>query len=138
MEVYTPPPYREKRLAGRTPKLSPEARMLVGQKCTNKQWTYRKAAKLMKVSSGAVAKCVKDYKNGTINKKRKELLKNKNSEVENYRHQAELKGLKQEIAELYLENQLLKKILNNSLQVKEYDGSVITTDNYDQLPKDAK
>ena len=92
----------------------------------------------MKVSSGAVAKCVKDYKNGTINKKRKELLKNKNSEVENYRHQAELKGLKQEIAELYLENQLLKKILNNSLQVKEYDGSVITTDNYDQLPKDAK
>ena len=53
-------------------------------------------------------------------------------------HQAQVKELKQEIADLYLQVQILKKILNKSLLVKKSNGSVITTDNLGQLQRDVE
>lgn len=138
MEVFTPPPYREQRLPGRTPKLTQETRMMVARKVNSKELTYREASKLFGISTGVVAACVKDLKKVGVNQKQVERRKDQNSKVANYRHDAQLKELKQEIADLYLENQMLKKFLNQSLHVKKYDGSVITTENLDQFKKDAE
>jgi transposase len=129
MEVFTPPPYREKRAAGRPTKLTQQTRMLVAQKVVGKEFTYREAAKAFGISSGAVSACVREFKKQGIQGKRSARRQEINEEIASYRHQAQIKELKQEIADLFLENQVLKKILNKPLLVKKYDGSVITTEN---------
>ncbi len=138
MEVFTPPPYREKRPIGRQPILSTETRLMIAKKVTSKEMTYREAAKTFGISPGAVGACVRLAKNeGAATKKKKREAEFK-SEISDYRHHAQIKELKQEIADLYLENQMLKKIVNKSLQIKKYAGSTITTENLDQLQRDAE
>lgn len=133
MEVFTPPPYREKRVNGRPSKLSTEMRLVVAKKVISKEMTYRDAAKMFDISPGAVASCVKLFKKqGSLTQRNKRAAEFK-TDVNEYRHQAQIKELKQEIGDLYLENQMLKKFLNKSLQIKKFAGSVITTENLDQL-----
>lgn len=138
MEVFTPPPYRESRPSGRPSKHTFETRLMIGRKVVSKEMTFREAAQAFGISQGAVASCARLYKNQGALKKRNERTQQRNTEISDYQHQAQLKELKQQIAELFLENQMLKKILNKSLQVKKYAGSVITTENLDQLQKDAE
>ena len=138
MEAFTPPPYREKRPHGRPPMHSVEMRLLIGKQCVEKTMTYREAAKTYGISSGAVSACVRLYKNGDKKKQRNSNYHRQNAEVDSYRHQAQVKDLKHQIADLFLENQMLKKILAKSLQVKKLNGSVITTENLDQLQRDVE
>jgi hypothetical protein len=46
--------------------------------------------------------------------------------------ETQIRNLKQEIADLYLENLMLKKILEYSKHLKKEDSSVITSENLDQ------
>ena len=138
MEVFTPPPYREKRPAGRQPKLTHETRLLVGRKVTSKEMTYSEAAKTFGISQGAVGACAKLFKNQGLNAKRSERNRERSIEIANYQHQAQVKELKHQIADLFLENQMLKKILNRSLQIKKESGSVITTENLGALQEDVE
>lgn len=138
MEVFTPPPYKEKRPIGRAPKLTVEARLLVGQKVLSKDMTYVEATKTFGISQGAVSNCIKFYQKQSVYKKKNERNAERNVEIDDYRHKAELKALKQEIADLYLENQLLKKLINRSAQQKKLSGSVITSENLDQLKRGAE
>ena len=138
MEAFTPPPYREKRANGRPSKLSTEMRMIVAKKVIDKEMTFREAAQLFGISTGAVNACVKLYKKeGSLTQRRKSTAEFKTG-VNEYRHQAQIKELKQEIGDLYLENQMLKKFLNKSLHIKKFAGSVITTENLDQLQEDVE
>jgi transposase len=138
MEVFTPPPYREARPHGRPAKLTPEARLAVANSVMSKEMTYREAAKAYGISPGAVGSCVRLYKKDGAKSKVNARIKAYNKASDEYRHQAQVKELKQEIADLYLQVQILKKILNKSLLVKKSNGSVITTDNLDQLQKDVE
>ena len=138
MEVFTPPPYREARPNGRPAKLTPEARLAVANSVISKEMTYREAAKAYGISPGAVGSCVRLYKKEGTKSKRNERVNAYNKASDEYRHQAHVKELKQEIADLYLQVQILKKILNKSLLVKKSNGSVITTDNLDQLQRDVE
>jgi len=138
MEVFTPPPYREARPLGRPSKLTPEARVAVAQSVLSKEMTYREAAKAYGISPGAVGTCIRNLRKQGANSKRNEKVNAYNKASDEYRHQAHVKELKQEIADLYLQVQILKKILNKSLLVKKSNGSVITTDNLDQLQKDVE
>ena len=138
MEVFTPPPYREARPHGRPAKLTPQARYAVAQSVISKEMTYREAAKAYGISAGAVGSCVRLHKKGAVNSKRNEKVNAYNKASDEYRHQAQVKELKQEIADLYLQVQILKKILNKSLLMKKSNGSVITTDNLDQLQRDVE
>jgi transposase len=138
MEVYTPPPFREARTNGRPQKLTPEAQLLVASKVTSKEMTYREAAKAFGVSTAVIGRCVKVAAGNASKKKRNETANAYNATAEAYRHQAQIKELKLEIGDLYLENQMLKKILNKSVQIKKSNGSVITTNNLDQLQRDVE
>lgn len=138
MEAFTPPPYREKRPNGRPSKLSAEMRLIVAKKVIDKEMTFREAAQLFGISTGAVNACVKLYKKeGSLTQNRKRTAEFK-GEMNDYRHQAQVKELKQVIGDLYLVNQMLKKFLNKSLHIKKFAGSVITTENLDQLQEDVE
>lgn len=134
MEVYTPPVYQEKRPPGRQPKLTHETRMLVGRKVDGKELTYEQAAKDFGISQASVGGCVKLFRGQGVSQRRMERYRERQQESAGYHHQAQLKELKNEIAELYLENRMLKKILSHSQRKKKEDSSVITSESLDRLP----
>ena len=133
MEIFTPPEVREKRPPGRRAKHSPEYRMMVAKKCVEEGMTYREAASTFGLSHGSVYAIIQQYKHHGDKAKRKVTGSKYKKEVEEYRHQAQMKDLKHEIAELYLENLMLKKALEHSLRMKKEDSSVITSENLERL-----
>jgi transposase len=138
MEIFTPPNVIEKRPPGRRPKHSPEYRMMVAKKVVEGAMSFREAAKAFGVSHGSVGAIVRQYKHQGGKVKRNERVSKYKQEVEAYRHQQQMKDLKLEIADLYLENLMLKKALEHSLRKKKDDSSVITSENLDQLKEDVK
>ena len=138
MEIFTPPTIKEKRPPGRQAKNSVEYQIMVARKCVEEGMTYREAAKTFNVSHGSVYAFIQKYKDHGAKSKRKVTSSKYQKEVEDYRHQSQVKDLKHEIAELYLENLMLKKALQHSLQTKKDDSSVITSENLDRLKEAAK
>ena len=138
MEIFTPPSVKEKRPPGRQSKSSVEYQVMIARKCVEEGMTYREAAKTFNVSHGSVYAFIQKYKNQRSKSKRNTRVSKYKQEVEEYRHQAQVKDLKHEIAELYLENLMLKKALKHSLQMKKEDSSVITSENLDRLKKGVK
>ena len=123
---------------GRTSKFTTEMRLMIGRKVSEKEMTYKEAQETFGVSQGAIGSYIKQFKNQTTYDRRNERNHERSAEIINYRHQGQVKELKQQIADLFLENQMLKKILNKSLEIKDDNGSVITTENLAQSQEDAK
>ena len=138
MEVFTPPIIQEKRPPGRQPKLSVEMQIMIAKKVTEEGMSYREAAKVFNVSHGSIYAYKQKYKDGNLKKKRKQTASKYKERVEDYRHKAEVKELKHEIANLYLENLLLKKALEHSVRRKSEDLSVITSESLAQSKEGAK
>ena len=111
---------------------------MVGKKVVEKELSYRKAAKTFGMSAGAVGLCAKLYRDKDLKINRKKRYHERNVEVDNYRHEAQIKDLKLQVADLFLETQMLKKILNKSLQIRKENGSIVTSENLDRLQKDAE
>jgi transposase len=138
MEVFNPPLVKEKRPPGRQPTHSQEYMHMVARKVVEEGMTYREAAKTFGISHGAVHQWILKYKNQTFKTKRKARKTQYDDQVEQYRHTAQLKELKHEIAELYLENLMLKKALKHSLELKKLNSSIFTSENLAQLQELAK
>lgn len=138
MDILTPPDVREKRPPGRRPRYSVTYMQMVATKVVEDGMSYRDAGKTFNLSHGSIANIVKNYKVGGAKRKRKETKSKYTEEVENYRHQSHLKDLKIQIADLYLENLMLKKMLEHSLQKRKESSSDITSENLDLLPERAK
>jgi transposase-like protein len=138
MEIFTPPNVVPKRPPGRMPRHSPEYRMMVAKKVVEEGMSYREASKAFDLSHGSISAIVKQYKHEGSKSKRNERTSKYKQEVEAYRHQTQMKDLKLEIADLYLENLMLKKALEHSLRKKKENSSVITSENLDRLKEDAK
>jgi transposase len=138
MEIFSPPQVKEKRPPGRQPKHSEEYRMMVARKVVEEGMTYREAATTFNLSHGTVYQVIQKYKNKGAKTKRNVQTSKYKQEVEEYRHTAQVKELKHEIAELYLENLMLKKALEHSLRMKKEDSSVITSENLERLKGAAK
>ena len=138
MEIFTPPLVKEKRPPGRQPKHTPEFMMMVGRKVVDEGMKYREAATAFGLSHGAISAYIQKYKNGSSKVKRKQRTTKYQEEVESYRHESQIRELKHEIAELYLQNLMLKKALSHSLQKKKENSSVITSENFDPSVADAE
>jgi galactokinase/mevalonate kinase-like predicted kinase len=80
----------------------------------------------------------KEYLSQGSKSKRSERTTKYKKEVEAYRSQQQMKDLKLEIADLYLENLMLKKALEHSLKMKKEDSSVITSENLERLKEGVK
>lgn len=133
MDIFTPPLIKEKRPPGRRAKHSVEFQMMVARKCVEEKMTYREAAKTFSVTHGSVWAWIQKYKKQNYKIKSKATRSKYAQEVEKYRHEAQVKELKHQIAELYLENLMLKKALKHSVQLKKEDSSVITSENLEEL-----
>lgn len=138
MEIFTPPNVVPKRPPGRTPRHSPEYRMMVAKKVVEEGMSYREASNAFGLSHGSISNLVKQYNHEGSKSKRNERSSKYKKEVEAYRQTQQLKDLKLEIADLYLENLMLKKALEHSLRKKKDDSSVITSENLDRLKEDVK
>jgi transposase len=138
MEIFTPPQMKEKRPPGRQPKHTAEFMIMVARKVLEEGMSYREAAKTFNISHGSVHAWILKYKNQEHRLRRNKRISKYKKEVDNYRHEAQVKELKHEIAELYLENLMLKKALKHSLELKKSNSSVITSENLDQLPEVAE
>ena len=138
MEIFTPPNVVPKRPPGRMPKHSVEYRLMVAKKVVEEGMSYREAANAFGLSHGSVGQIVKQYAHEGAKSKRNERNSKYKKEVAAYRQQQQVKDLKLEIADLYLENLMLKKALEHSLRKKKDDSSVITSENLDRLRGDAK
>lgn len=132
MELFETPAFLEKRAPGRTPIHTYETRLMIGRQVVNKEFSYSKAAQAYGLSEGAVGACVKLYKEKELgqrtSEKKAERQKERNEALVDFHHQTQVKQLKHEIAELYLENQLLKKALKHFRSPKKDSGSVITAE----------
>jgi transposase len=138
MEVFMPPDVRPKRPHGRRSKHSESFQLMVAKKVVDERMSYRDAAKSFGMSHGSISNVVKKYKGHKFNSKRKLTSNKYKAEVENYRHKTQVNDLKLEIAELYLENLLLKKMCEHYQQKRSEDSSDITSKNLDLLPGRAK
>jgi transposase len=138
MEIFTPPEVKPKRPPGRRSKHSVEYQLMVARKCQDEGMTYREAARTFGLSHGSVYAILKKYRKDGLKARRKETTTKYAKEVENYRHQNQLRELKHEIAELYLENLMLKKALSHSLRTKKERSSVITSESLERSSEDVK
>lgn len=138
MEIFTPPNVIPKRPPGRQAKHSPEYRLMVAKKVVEEGMSYREAGNSFGLSHGSIAAIVKEYKSEGSKSKRNERKSKYRKEVEAYRHQQQVKDLKLEVANLYLENLMLKKALEHSLRKKNDDSSVITSENLERLKEAVK
>lgn len=138
MEIFTPPQVKEKCPPGRRPRHSQEYMIMVARKCIDGGMTYREASKTFGISHGSVYQFIQKYKHEKFRTKTNTRVSKYKKEVDDYRHQAQVKELKHEIAELYLENLMLKKALKHSMSLKSGDSSVITSESLDQSAEDAE
>lgn len=142
MDLFETPIVKEKKAIGRTPIHTHETRLMIGRQVVNKELSYSKAALAYGLSEGAVGAAVKLYKQTELGVRTKEKKavrqQERNETLQEYHHQTQVKQLKQEIAELYIENQLLKKALKHFRQPKRGYGSVITPESLDPSQKAAE
>lgn len=126
---------REKKLLGRKSPHSIEFQIMVAKKVHGGEITYREASKTFGISSGCVASWVRKHGKGTtpIPKPRKETEATVIGRMETH-----VKELKAEIAELYLQNLMLKKAIKYTVEKKSVGSSVITSENLAEYQRGAE
>ena len=138
MEIFNKQPApKTKGKPGRRPKWTEEFTLMVAKKVVDERMSYAEAKATFDVSNGAIASWVKKYKNGLLSPhqvEQKELCKS----LTIHKLEDQIKHLKTEIGELYLETRMLKKIAVYSQQKKKENSSVITSEHLDQFQKDVK
>ena len=137
MEIFTPPEVKAKRPPGRRSKHTEAYQEMVAKKVAQGM-SYREAGKTFGLSHGSIANILKKFEAGKLKERRKETSTRYSKEVESYRHQKQVNDLKIEVADLYLENLMLKKMLEHSLHRKKESSSYITSENLDLLPERVK
>lgn len=138
MEIFSQPEIKEKRPQGRRPKHSVSYREMVAKRILEEGMSYRQAAKNFGLSHGSIANIIKNHRHGKLNAKRREYTTKHKKELENYRQKCVVTDLKVQIAELYLENLMLKKMCEHFAQKRRENSSDITSENSDLLPELAK
>ena len=134
MEIFNQTPVKEPKMIGRKPKWTQEFMAMVGRKVDEGDMSFREAAKTFGMSHGTVGVCVKRFRKGNWGKDK--LIVSDRVKVQ--RLETHTRELKHEIAELYLENLMLKKALQFSRQIKKENSSVITSETLDLLQRDAE
>ncbi len=129
-----------KKPTGRPSKHTVEFMMVVAEQVTNGQMTYRDAVKRYGVSHGSVSHWVKKYKGQSLHKmnppKKSSIAKTTAG------HEAALETenrlLKHELAELYMQVQILKKAQIFAERAKKDASSIVTSENFEQYKKGVK
>ncbi len=136
MEIYRKHMPKEKRPAGRTPKWTTEFMYMVVQKIEVEGMTYLQARDTFGVSNGSISAWLRKYRKGKLVPVEK--AHEPAPDLQIYRLEEQVKELKSEIGDLFLQNQMLKKALYHSQQKKKDSSSVITSKNLEAFQKGVK
>lgn len=131
MEILNPKKPKQRKRIGRAPKYNIDYYMMMAKQVVEQGMSFRDAAKLYNVSHGSVSHWKKVYLQGKFPKMKKAQAISPENQL--LQIESQVRNLKQEIADLYLENLMLKKMIEYSRQVKNEDSSVITSENLDQF-----
>lgn len=136
MEVLNPKKPKEPKKIGRAPKYNLDYYMMMAKQVVEQGMSYREAAKIYNISHGSVH----HWKNVYLAGKFPKMKKSQSTSLENklLQKDSHIRNLKQEIADLYLENKMLKKMFEYSQHLKKESSSVITSENLDLYREDAK
>jgi transposase len=136
MDVLNPRKPKEPKKIGREPKYNLDYYMMMAKQVVEQGMSYREAAKIYNMSHGSVHHWKKVYLDGKFPK----MKKSQGTSVQNklLQHETHIRNLKQEIADLYLENKMLKKMFEYSQHLKKENLSTITSENLDQYQEDVK
>jgi transposase len=139
MEIYNKKAIKQpKNPPGRQPIYSLEYMMMVAEKVVKGELTYRQASKLYAASHGSIGLWVKQYKSKNWGRNSRTQNVKVSEFVQKNRHEGQIRDLKLQISELYLENLMLKKMVEYSQTIKKEHLSVITSENWEQFKKAAK
>ena len=138
MEILTPPEVKEKRPPGRRSKHTEAFQMMVAKQVVGEGMPNREAGTKFGLSHGSISNIIKKYHAGKLKEQRKEAKSRYAKEADGYRHQKQINDLKVEIADLFLENLMLKKMLEYSRRKEKENSSDITSENLDLLPEPVK
>lgn len=139
MDITNPPPIKEKKRIGRTPRYTEEYYMAMAKEVVEDGLSFRAAGTKYNCSHGTVSHWSKMYRTGKLKdriKRKKAVTFSVATQLQKQEHY--IRQLKAEIGELYLENQLLKKLQGCFQQRKNEPTSVITSENLDQFREGAE
>lgn len=107
MDILNPKTPKMPKRVGRAPKYNLDWYMTMAKNVVEKGMSYRQAAKVYGMSHGSVAHWKKVYLQGKFPKMKAAL--SISPETKHLHLETQIRNLKQEIADLYLENLMLKK-----------------------------
>jgi transposase-like protein len=129
MEILNPKTPKMPKRVGRAPKYNLDWYMTMAKNVVEKGMSYREAAKVYGMSHGSVAHWKKVYLQGKFPKMKAAAAIS--PETKHLHLESQIRNLKQEIADLYLENLMLKKMSAYSRQAKKESSSIVTSENLD-------
>jgi len=136
MEILNPRKPKQRKKIGREPKYNIDYYMMMAKQVVDHGMSFREAAKVYNMSHGSVSHWKKVYLDGKFPKMKK--AQSISPENQLLQKETQIRNLKQEIADLYLENLMLKKMFEYSKHLKKEDSSVITSENLDQFREHVK
>lgn len=125
---------------GRPAKHPVDFMMAVAQKVVSGELTLREAAQRYGVSHGSVSLWKKRYGSRTLHlmKQKREYKKRKTAGGRESALESEIRVLKQELGDLYMQIQMLKKAQVFSERAKKDSSSIVTSENLNQSAEDVE
>lgn len=136
MDILNPKTPKQPKKVGRAPKYNLDWYMTMAKNVVEQGMSYREAAKVYGMSHGSVHHWKKVYLAGKFPKMKQAATVS--PETRHLHLESQIRNLKQEIADLYLENLMLKKMSAYSRQLKSESSSVVTSENLDQFQERVK
>lgn len=137
MDIVNMKVAKETKPPGRPALYTQDFMEMVARKVVDEGVRYREASRMFGVSHGSIGVWVREYRIAKRGGK-KSCTYNPSPQMRIYRLEGQVKDLKGEIGELYLENLFLKKALNYSTDARKGDSSIITSESLDQSNVAAK
>ena len=124
---------------GRPAKHPVDFMMAVAQKVVSGELTLREAAQRYGVSHGSISLWKKRYGSRTLHlMKQKKEIKPRTAGGREAALESEIRVLKQELGDMYMQIQMLKKAQVFSERAKKDASSIVTSENLDQSAEDAE
>jgi len=127
-----------KKPIGRPSKYPYEFRKMVAEKALTGSQTFRALSREYKVPPGVITKWKRYYEAGTLDEMSEPRRSMDSGDIKAMNLEKEIRMLKEQLGDLYMQNHLLKKAQAWALQTKKESSLIITSENLDQLDEDVQ
>jgi transposase-like protein len=121
-----------KKPIGRPSKYPYEFRKMVAEKALTGTQTYRALAREYKIPSAVITRWKRHYAAGTLDEMSEPRRSMDSGDLKAMNLEKEIRMLKEQLGDLYMQNHLLKKAQAWAQQMKNESSLIITSENLDQ------